>query len=393
MNIVVFSYHFLPKASAESFCTTRFASALAAAGHNVHVVTMDCQREVSDAVYEKLVDRRLMITRVPMRKIFRPPLWSRLLFLTHEFESVNVLRGIAALRKVLRTTEHPVLVSRTHPLASLIVSWYCRDFAEKWIAHFSDPIPFYGGRLKRFLMRLWCKRAFRSANGISVTCDNAVRFYRENYGADCHEYKFFVTPHIGDPWLVSDEHYNKPDDLPMVAHTGLFYEGRGAVPLINAIGALNHEGCECRFVQVGEVDMTLRSEFEKAENVLHIDDMSPSLSTAVVEASDVLFISDVQIPGDYIPYMPSKFVYQLFTDKPMVVYTKRDSPMGRFCQHYGSAGLFFADSNNPEDLRKAIKLAVDAARNSCSFDRSGIRREFSSWKVASEFVDNVMHCK
>jgi len=41
MNIVIFSRNFYPQNDAEAFCTTRFASALAEIGHNVHVVTAE----------------------------------------------------------------------------------------------------------------------------------------------------------------------------------------------------------------------------------------------------------------------------------------------------------------------------------------------------------------
>ena len=41
MNFVIYSYNFFPQADAESFCATRFASALARANHNVTVVTME----------------------------------------------------------------------------------------------------------------------------------------------------------------------------------------------------------------------------------------------------------------------------------------------------------------------------------------------------------------
>ena len=65
MNIVIFSYNFFPQADAESYCATRFASALARAGHNVTVVTMDWDMQVSAATYDALVADGMRIVRVP----------------------------------------------------------------------------------------------------------------------------------------------------------------------------------------------------------------------------------------------------------------------------------------------------------------------------------------
>lgn len=386
MNFVIFSYHFLPMAGAESYCTTRFASALAAAGHDVTVVTMGWPCGVSDAVVKKLVDDRLKIIRVPIKMANKAPVLSRLRYLTHEWEAVNLTNCIAVLKKVLKGIDHPILVSRTHPISSLIVAWHCRKLAAKWVAHLSDPIPFFGGKLKRDLMRFWCRRAFRDADRISVTCDNAVRFYRDEYGCDFDENKCVITPHIGDPWLASDEIYSRFDDLPTIVHTGLFYAGRGARPLLSAIKTLNDSDCPCRFIQVGEVDASIKNVFKAVPNVLQLDNLSPSLSTAVVESSDVSFVSDVQLAGDYIPYMPSKFAYHIFTDKPIVVFSKKDSPMGHYCVRYPNSALFFADSDRPETLADALRLAVLAA-SSRQFDRVGLREDFTASRVAERFAE------
>lgn len=385
MRFVIASFHFLPMAGAEAYCTTRFASALAASGHEVTVVTMDWPQQVSDDVITKLIDPRLSVVRVPLAVPTRAPVAARLWYMTHEWDSVNLPSFIAALRGVLKGRPESVLISRTHPMVSLIGAWHCRHLAAQWIAHFSDPIPFYGGKLKQGLMRLWCRRAFREANGISVTCANAVRFFKEAYGLSFPSERAFVTPHLGDPWLGTNERFERIDDLPMIVHTGLFYAGRGALPLLEAMRTLAAAGFGCRFVQVGEVDPAIRGVFSGVPNVSEVSDKSPSLSAAVVEASDVSFVSDVQLPGDYIPYMPSKFVYQLFTDKPMVIYTKCDSPMGQCCRQFPDSGLYFADADKPETLPDAIRAACQGR----AFDRRDIRARFSPKRVIGDFLSHV----
>ena len=65
MNLVIYTYNFLPQADAEAFCATRFASAMARRGHNVTVVTMDWPMQVSRSTYDALVNPKLKIVKVP----------------------------------------------------------------------------------------------------------------------------------------------------------------------------------------------------------------------------------------------------------------------------------------------------------------------------------------
>lgn len=241
--------------------------------------------------------------------------------------------------------------------------------------------------MKRYLMELWCKRAFRDADAISLTCENAKRFYAEHYGRIFADTKVLITPHIGEPWLSANEQFKRSDDLPLLAHTGLFYAGRGARPLLSAIAELATEGFPCQFVQVGEVDSPIENVFKNMPQVQQIDDCSPSLSAAVVEAADVLYVADVQLKGDYIPYMPSKFAYQIFTDKPMVVYTKKDSPMAQYCRRYPEAGLFFADLDSEGSLKMALESALRCVgKRVC---REGLRHDFCAAVVAKQTAENI----
>ena len=117
------------------------------------------------------------------------------------------------------------------------------------------------------------------------------------------------------------------------------------------------------------------------------DALQPGLASDVVAACDVSLISDVQVPMDYTPFMPSKFVYQLFSDKPLVLYSKPGSPMWRAAEKYPSAGLFLADYTIPATLPSAIKRAVNAV-----FDanmRDCLRREFDKQTVAEHFISQL----
>lgn len=390
MNVVIFSYHFLPMADAEAFCTARFASALADSGHKVIVVTMDWPPAVSDDVYNVLVSKKLHIERVPRVVPEKGCFFARLRYLTHEWEAINIKRCVKVLTSILKEEEAPILISRAQPIISLIVAWYCRKYAKRWIAHFSDPIPFYGKGLKRVFLKFWCSRAFRHADGISVTCDSALRFYKETYGEIFDEKKAFVTPHIGEPWLSSGTDNIKPlgdTTVPILVHTGLFYAGRGAGPLVDALMDLDSKGYQLLFVQAGEIDAPIRHAFDGLKNARRIDDKSPKLAAELVEKASASFVADLIPKMDYVPYMPSKFVYQLFTDCPMVVFSKKDSPMARVCREYSNSGLFFADADEPKSLNNAISQALSVDRN--LFDRTKVRKQFSIKSVADTFVENV----
>lgn len=387
MNFVIFSYNFLPKADAEAYCTTRFASALSDCGHKVTVVTMNWPSEVSSKTYNDLVSHAVNIVRVPRQETKKKPVLARVRYLTDDWEAPNFARCIAVLLEVLKREESPILISRTHPIASLIVAWHCRNYAKKWIAHLSDPIPYWGGVIKRALMKIWCRRAFRDADGISVTCENAIRFYKETYGVAFNEAKAFVTPHIGDPWLCSETEKRVQDSIPTLVHTGLFYAGRGAVPLLESLLRLQEKGLKVRFIQCGEVDPSIDDVFSDLENVVRIDDKSPITAASLIENATVSFVSDVEPQSDYVPYIPSKFVYQLFTDCPMVVFTRKDSPMAKLCSEYPDSGLFWADSQEPLSLDNAIVLGISS--NADNFSRDAIRLRFCRQNVANCFTANT----
>lgn len=55
MNIVTLAPSFCPVTSVEAYCSTRFASALAKAGHAVHVAAAARLNDVKDIRYEHLV--------------------------------------------------------------------------------------------------------------------------------------------------------------------------------------------------------------------------------------------------------------------------------------------------------------------------------------------------
>lgn len=394
MNFVIFSYSFLPQSGAESYCSTRFASALADAGHRVHVVTMDWPQQVSKEVGEFLLSKRITVTRVPRDCKGGKSTWARFRYLTYERYASEIPEAVKTVKRVLKEEGSAILITRSFPWFSFIVGWECRRVALKWIAHLSDPIPppwegteTFTFKLRRIFAMIWMRRLFKNADYISVTCETAKRFFKELLGDLCDESKIMVVTHIGEPSLP--EHCMAKNvqicrDKNMILHTGSLYGGRGVKEMVNAVQKLNEEGIPCVFVQCGDVDRNMLTWLKSEKNVVLVDGDDLAKVIAYRKVASVEFVPDVMTPLPYVPFLPSKFVYQVFTDKPLVVFTKQDGMLSRYCNMYKNSGIFFADSSDAISLVLALKKALST--HQLEFDRSGIRDAFSREKVISEFI-------
>lgn len=378
MNIVIFSYNFLPMNDAEAYCTTRFASALTYMGHSVHVVTMDHKFKVRKEVYEQLVDSQLTITRVPI-EFKEKPIWTRLRFFTFEWEAINFNACIKAVKTALMGLDHPILVTRSNPIASAIVGWHCRKCANKWVAHLSDPIPIPGRELSwrnihRLVNHCWIRRTLRDADYVSVTCPNAIRAYKDEYGSHTSRATFIVTPHIGEPKLhIGTDSASSSDEIKQIVHNGIMCAGRGAPELAKVIEALDATDYKCEFIQCGQVD-DISALFYNNPLIRRMDRCD----------GDVEYIPDLNVPLAYCPFLSSKFVYRVYDDKPILLYTHPDSFSAELARKYPEAGIFFADNTKTDSLLRTVKTAFKCDRE--SIDRTGIRQEFTREKVIGDFM-------
>lgn len=392
MNFVIFSYNFLPLADAEAYCTTRFASALAETGHNVHVVTMDHPNKVSQEVVDLLLSPKLKITRVPMKKL-KKRLLPRLKYLTPEWGSADYDLAIETLRGVLKSYDKPILISRSNPESSHIIAYHARKDAWKWIAHFSDPIPFgtkavgLKNRLWLGMTLRWMRKAIKEADGFSLTCDEVKPFYCETYGRDFSSKPQFVNHHIGEPKLPAAGEWTKPFSEKLIVHAGMINPARGVCEMLDALEELNHDSLKVRFIQVGECARETARFFEGRPDAVILQTDQPGLGAKVVESADISFIPDVQIDMSYTPFMPSKFVYQLFSEKPLVLLTREGSPMWNYAKRYPNSGLFVADYTKPGSLTPVLRAAMTHVGE--EFNRTELRRDFTRAKVASDFVEKL----
>ena len=390
MNFVIFSYSFPPRCGAETFCSARFASALAVAGHNVHVVTMDHPAAISKDVYDFLVDRRIEITRVPLADKHGLKILPRVMHRMRGREACDFTNCVNVLRDVLAKTESPVLVSRSMPEVSNMVAWHCQQYAAKWIAHFSDPFPWSMGGGTSIVGKIfnrwgldWGRRIIRDADVVSVTCESAQRYFRETYGRVFADKKVIVTSHIGEPPLVTSKAWKRDCDGTLVVHAGGLGRSRGAVQVIDAIKKLNAGGSPFSFCQVGSVDKDVVDCFAGVARVRIIKDHAPDLAMAVSAAADVCFIPDMKTHLPYSPFLPSKFVYQVFSDVPIVVYSFKDSEMARFASRFPEAGIVFADVETQDSLVTAFGIASRMNKN--SIRRDDIRALFSRRAIAARY--------
>lgn len=388
MNLVVFSWNFPPLNNAEAFCTARFVSALAQDGHNVHVVTMSHPCQMSDEDVRFFVDSRIKTTRVPLTYPPRRNLKQCLHYMTEEWGSADFGCAIHTLRAVLKATEAPVLISRANPSSSHIVAWHCRQYATMWLAHFSDPFPWFTGdslrgRIKHCAGVHWGKRILRDATAMSLTCSAAERFFAETYGSLYRNSRHLILTHIGEPRYSANCSCEKTWSVPCVLHAGELHTGRGGREILTVIRALNAGGLPCCFKQIGKIGKELESFFRDARDAELVSEPSPGYATAMAGIADACFIADLDVGIGYSPFLPSKFVYQIFTDTPLVLYTFPNSCMDSYARNYPEAGLFPAYIGDMNSLKTAVATAIQANRGEIKRDK--IRMCFTRQKVAADF--------
>lgn len=394
MNIVVFSYNFLPKNDAESFCTTRLASALAERGHSVHVVTERSRTMVSESALKQLLSPSVKVTYLeplPTKK----GLWRRICngLKFDIWSTIALSPHIAALKKILLSEECPILLARCSPPRSLLVAHACRKFAVKFVAHFSDPYPSltYTGfkwRLISWLSRRALSRVVDSCDKVSVTCEEAIRFFADVYGSVYvrNRNKFFVTTHVGEPKLLPDKARQSDCscDLPTVTHCGYLSMDRYA----ERFSAEFSQGVAENYVLrlVGDCDPLVRRQLEKMGVPYLVDACSdPGEVTMINECSSVALVIDTKFKLGYSPYLPSKFAYLCFSSTPIVVYCQKGSCMHRISTQFPEAGVLFADVDVSGSLRSAIADAIMMGRIS-DVSRMSLRAQFSRKSVVASFA-------
>lgn len=340
------------------------------------------------------MDERVKITRVKAElKHFIKSVSLRQLMVRND-DMRNVPRFCRAVKKVLRQYDHPILITRAMPLTSVIVGLKTRRYASKWISHFSDPMPCFPPKgkvawLNDYLTRRWMKKAIAAADVLSVTCPLAVRYYQETYAKEAAGKKFVVALHIGDhklgraPEKVSESVFARP----VILLPGDIYEKRGDA-IFESVDRLNASGTPCLFVMDRPPWPEVVRHFRETPNALSLGIRGGGAFCRNLNATaSVVFVADFIRDLDYSPYLMSKFVYQVYEDRPIVVYAKSESCMADYCRRYPEAGLFFAEAGDLESLIAALKQALVC--DVSQIRREAIRREFAAEAVAKKFMEDI----
>ena len=390
MNFVIFSYSFLPKYSAEAFCTSRFANALVEAGHNVRVVTIEHKQQVEDTVIHELNPHIKDVVYVPVEKP-RKTLFARIKYQTPIWDSLNYNNCVRVLKKVLLGEKDPILVSRMLPDASGIIAWHCRKLAKLWIHHFSDPYPWYlkGGLLGRIMNHFtyrWCRRFLNDSDFCTITCPDIVRFFQERV-CPVEKSHFVLVPHIGEPMITPQADWISPCKAERImVHAGNCYDGRYADELVRELLICKQQNINMTFVQAGKILPKDESKLQSSGvDFIKIDLNSPSEASALFVNATINLVIDLKtdIPG-YIPFIPSKFVYLLYTDKPIIVFARKESWMHRLAEDNPEAGIFFADVLETGQLARQVQhiLTLDKPK----WKREKLRAYFSRENCIKEFL-------
>ena len=263
-------------------------------------------------------------------------------------------------------------------------------YAYKWIAHFSDPMPWqsYANTLGHKLLRRQeikiLRNAFSKADGISVTCKHVCRYFKEIYGHSFDLNKVLVTTHIGDYRLDLPPTPTENEGIERILlHPGTIYARRGGTVICQVMQQFEKEGVDCRFVQIGEVDLSIKDLILNSKNIEVYDTSSLEKSVELRKKAKAIFIPDFESDLDYSPFILSKFVYQIMSNKPIVLYSKSDCEMHDYAVQFPEAGIFFAEEGNVPSLKKAICQAMDC--DTSLIDRTRIRKCFSEEKIIKDF--------
>jgi glycosyltransferase involved in cell wall biosynthesis len=348
---------------AEALCTARLLSALVQAGARVHLVSWDGPATLAPDIVQEVLDPRIPVTRVAYGEhgsrvagIFR--------YGTPDHLTKWIAPAVAATNAVLKRYEAPILMTRAMPIVSNMVGYYCRQNARAWVAHFSDPYPpfewqsHWYSRFARPLNKRWARRILQTADLVTVTCPNAIRYIEEKTGMTFQQ-KALVVTHLALPQLRPGNFKldRSPDEF-IVAHIGNLMTLRRPDLLLRGVLMAMERHPQIRFLQYGNVDPEILSlcrstaAFQRLD-IRHIANLSPRDATDLRRQVDVNVTIDTDLGLPYSPFILLKFPHCVCSGRPMLLISSSDSAMAVYAKTQDS-GAVFVPYGSPESIADAI---------------------------------------
>lgn len=403
MKFICVSHNFPPQNDAEALCTARFASALVDQGHEVWVVTASHAQSLDPLIEKELTGERLRVVRVPPPS--NPRARSILAQARHRIRAAHaewLEPAVKATRSLLRQHPDALLLSRAMPVVSNVVGFHCRDLARLWVAHFSDPYPIavwkHRKRMARFadpFHHAWAKRIVGSADLVTVTCPNCVRYMEAQLGVS-FEAKSHVTTHLAIPKLITGTFkFERQGGDFWLAHIGNLMEQRNPRTLLEGMARAAGRIPELRFLQYGNIDAGISLSglpgLQSRMVLRNISNLSPRDASDLQRQVDVNVISDTDFGIDYSPLILSKYPHAACAGQPLLMLSNSDSAMGNYSRTFG--GGMLASFRDPASVEEAIARLHDAWRAGDARFRpsEALQRQFAPESVVPPFLNRVQN--
>ena len=398
LDIVCVSFNFLPMNDAEALCTARTLSALAQSGAKIQLITSDSYPTLSQDLVDELLDRQISITRVPLN-ITWPRIRSLLTYGIADPKCSWIKAATQITAHLLQQYRNPpVLISRSMPIVSNIVGYYCRRHASMWIPHFSDPFPpdewqnHWYSRFAKPFNRWWARKILSKADLVSVTCPNAIRYIEEKSGLDFRK-KSWVLTHLAIPKLRSGNYELEKTDRDefILAYIGNLMTRRRPELLLKGFQLANEKYPEIKLLVYGNVDDEILDNCRRDGllDKLYLrskDNLNPREAADLQEQVDVNIIVDTDLNLPYSPFILSKYPHCVCAGKPLLMISSPDSAMKYYTDKYG--GGIFVSFSSAEDVSTAIIKLYEGRRKN-DFPSSQYMAQFSPESIIKPFVEKI----
>lgn len=333
-RILVVSASAPPKTGPESIQTYKYLKIL----KQYHAITLATTYPLSYGWKKADLTLDLKIKRINIKVIkhrILNSLLTSLLKRNNWFDENNVfLRSDKCILRQLKDDKIELIYSRSTPFSSAKLAYKLKKALRvPWIMHLSDPwtdSTYFASTQKE---REWEEKCFDFADLISLTSEEAIKFYNSKYPH--HSVKFRLSTNVYDIKDKSSYDLEKLNKLRLV-FTGNQYKNRNCIPIIKAIKKLSKEKQKDLIFDIyGYCDEFINDEIksQNCDNVNLIGNKSYEEVKKELPKSHVLLSVDrpVQKPVDLI-YLPSKLSDYLLAQRKIINITSPNSASDKLIQ-------------------------------------------------------------